>query len=208
MKLIRAILSCSCGGAVILGIAAASFAANPPKKHEALAGPFYNAETKSYFQLFRHPSGTIRGYNWATANDRALRKHYKGERGRLAIIKDPKTLEFVREKFSISGATWIGGRYFCKYSKLLWADGKLQTPRVSGMWHAQWHRTDVRCANAGYMPIYLTSPDRGGVFWQASGPKKAFYYYLVEYPTPKKSQDVSQSSKEEMSIPAGASTTE
>ena len=207
MKLIRAILSYSCGGAVILGITAASFAADPPKKREALAGPFYNAETKSYFQLYRHPSGTIRGYNWAAANDRAIRKIYKGERGHLAIVKDPKTLEFVRERFSLSGATWIGGRFFCKYSKLMWADGKSQNPKVSGMWHERWHRTEVRCGNRGYMPIYLTSPRAGGVFWQASGPAKQFYYYLVEFPAPKKSKDISQNSKE-TTEPAEANTTQ
>jgi hypothetical protein len=204
----RVILSFICGGSVILGITATSFAETPSQVNDSQGGPFYNAETKSYFQLFNHP---IRGgtYSWAEANARAIRKRHKGERGRLAMVKDPKTLEFVREKFSLPQDTWIGVRFFCKYSKLLWADGKLQSPKVSGMWHSKWHRSETRCDGAGYMPIYLTAPGNGGVFWQASGPNMAHNFYLVEYPALKNSEDVSQSSNEQdMTVPAGASTTE
>jgi hypothetical protein len=169
-----------------------------------VAGPFYNAETDSYFELFGRSKGNHRGWPWRKANEFANSKQYKGQRGRLALIRSHEILNFVRETFTISGASWIGARYYCKYSKLLWSDGKLESPKAPGMWHGQWHRTNVRCANRGYMPLYLTPPERGGIYWQASGPQKWFNYYLVEYPAPKKQKDASQKSDETTTPPQSA----
>ena len=45
------------------------------------------------------------------------------------------------------------------------------------------------------MPVYLTPPSNGGVFWQASGPEKGHYYYLVEFPGVKQSDNVLQNSE-------------
>ena len=205
MILSRAILSVFCGGAVFLG-AVSSAAAASARDRGSVAGPFYNAETNSYFQLFQH---TRRGasFRWAQAHAQAKHKSHKGEHGHLALIKDPKTLEFIREKFPHPGDTWIGLRYFCKFSKLMWVDGELQGPKAAGMWHPQWHRTTARCEGKTYMPIYLTTPAEGGVYWQASGPMKGLNYYLVEYPGPKKPEDVSQNMKGSTK-PGAASTTQ
>lgn len=199
MKIIRTILSVSCVGAFIFGIAAASFAAEPGRD-VPMADPFYNPETNSYFQMFHQPLDL----NWAKANARARQKRYKGQSGRLAIVRDLKTLAFVREKFSkhwnsfrsANDEVWIGVRFFCKYRKLLWVDGKLQGPKAQGMWHRPWHRTNNRCGGRGYMSVYLTAASNGTALWQASGPSKAFHYYLVEYSAPNKSKDVSQNSND------------
>ena len=75
------------------------------------------------------------------------------------------------------------------------------------MWHPRWYRTKVRCADQGFMPIYLTPPTYGGVFWQASGPKKVFSHFLVEYPAPEKSKNISQNLKE-TTVPVEADTTQ
>lgn len=196
MKFIRSILSASCAGAILFGAAAASSAPGPSGRDKSLAGPIYNPATNSYFQLFEHPGAqTSHFYTWASANGRAATKVYKGKRGRLAVIRDPKDLEFVRANFSLPGATWIGLRFYCKYRKLLWSDGKMQGPKAQGMWHPKsWHRTAVRCASRGYMPIYLSGNDSAGIYWQASGPAKGFQTFLVEFPAPKTPKEASRNS--------------
>lgn len=195
MKSFRSILSASCAGAIIFATAA-SAAPGSSGRDKSLAGPIYNPATDSYYQLFEHPGAhTHQYYTWAGANGRAAGKIYKGKRGRLAVIRDAKTLEFVRANFSLPGAAWIGLRFFCKYRKLLFSDGQLQGPKAQGMWHPKsWHRTETRCADKGYMPVYLSGRDPSGVFWQASGPNKGFQMYLVEYPAPKKSKSASRKS--------------
>jgi hypothetical protein len=200
MKVFRAILYYFFGGAMILGIAGPSLAAAPEKDRTSIDGPFYNPVTKSYFQLFKHPkAGGV--YSWAQASAKAVRKRHEGQRGRLAIVKDPETLNFIRDKFPRSEDIWIGVRFYCKFSKLLMSDGKLQSPRVSGMWHPRWYRDAERCGAAGYMPIYLTPPTAGGVFWQASGPTKAHSNYLVEFPAAEKLDEVPQVAAEPTDAP-------
>jgi hypothetical protein len=205
MNMKRFLLSLFCGGSVILGVTAAA----APRVSGSEGAPIYNAETNSYFQRFTHPQEGA-NYSWPEANAEAMRKIYKGEWGRLAVVKDPKILEFVRHNFSLTEETWIGGRFSCKYRKLVWVDGDVQTPRVAGMWHRQWYRSPRINCNQGlssghYMSMFLTGHLAGGpAYWQASGPAKSFKYYLVEYPAPKKSKDVSQNSKE-TTQPADAS---
>jgi hypothetical protein len=195
-KLRQVILSYFCCGACIFGVATASIAAGP-EKNRSIAGPFYNPETNSYFQIYEKNTST-----WDKMNKFATRLRYKGQRGHLAIIKDPQILKFVQKNFSkfwrAGGGheVWIGLRYFCKYSKLMWVDGKLQGPKVSGMWHPQWYRTPIRCSNRGYMPVYLIPRGRGSLFWQASGPNKGFSHYMVEYPAADKSKKISQNTTE------------
>ncbi len=215
IKLRRVILSYICGGSVILGITAASLASAASKHSESRGSPIYNAETNSYFQMFEYHTSLP----WLKISRQAMRKRYKGERGRLAIVKDPKTLDFIREKFSDHWdrfnsrqfEVWIGLRFFCKYRTLMWVDGAVQSPKAPGMWHSSWYRNNrINCYTSRankYMPIYLTATDDGRVFWQASGSQKAFSHYLVEFPAPKKSEDVSQNLKE-MTEPAEASTTQ
>jgi hypothetical protein len=198
-----------CGGALLV-TAAASVASTPPAGGKPMQGPFYNSATNSYFQLYRHIKRGA-NYRWPAANIQAQRHHYKGQPGRLAIVKDPKTLEFIREKFSLTKATWIGVRFYCKFRKLMWVDGVVQSPAASGMWHSQWYRNKNSHCDRGlqnkYMPLYLTGSGEGGVYWQASGPGKAHYFYLVEFQVPNKSEDVSQN-LQEMTVPAEASTTQ
>jgi hypothetical protein len=209
IKLRRIVLSFLCGGAAVLGAAVASFAATPPKGGTIVKGPIFNPETNSYFALYKAVQGL--SYDWSAAFIQAQRHFHDGERGHLAIVRDGETLEWVRHHFTISTSTWIGLRFFCKFRKLLWVDGRVQSPSAPGMWHSQWYRNDKINCNFGlprnaFMPVYLTGVERGGTFWQASGPAKAFYDYLVEFPAAKKPEGVSQNTKEMTTMPTKAGT--
>lgn len=207
IKITRALLSYVCGGALFLSAAAVSHAAKPTLGGEPIQGPVYNSATNSYFQLYRFKRGGAA--KWEIANIEAQRHRYKENTGRLAIVRDLKTLEFVRANFKIKNDTWIGLRFYCDFRKLIWVDGVVQSPAVSGVWHHQWYRNSSINCDRGlakqYMPVYLTGPGQGGVHWQASGPAKVHHDYLVEYPAPKKSEEMSKNSNE-MMVPAEAST--
>ena len=111
MKLIRAFLSPSLGGAVLLGITAATVAAAPSDRKESITTPIFNADSNSYFQLFQH-SRRGGAFSWKQANAKAIRKFHRGQRGRLALVRDSKILAFVRANFAFEGDVWIGVRFF------------------------------------------------------------------------------------------------
>lgn len=149
-------------------------------------GPFYDSRTGSYFEM--QVSKGIRQPNWNNIRVLAARQSYKGRQGRLAVVRDLETLNFLRETFRFNGETWIGLRFFCKFRKLIWVTGEIQPLNTPGVWAPQWYRNaDVRCTNdpIDYMSVYLTEEaDAGGVFWQAVGQAKYFRAYMVEYPAP------------------------
>lgn len=139
----------------------------------------YNEATNSYFELREDLPGAHP--RWWHAEDIARRQFHRGARGRLAVIRDHETMDFVRKHFDIKQETWIGARFFCTFHKLVWVDGEVHEPTDYSNWAAKWHRTDIRCPDVTWMPIYLR-PAGSNLFWQASGPNKAFHSYLVEYP--------------------------
>ena len=145
--------------------------------------PVYFPHTKSYFSMMEiahHPQ-------WSVYNKRVQTKSYRGVRGRLAIIRDKETHEFVKKTFNLSKPTWIGLRFFCRYRKLVWSDGSTHPLSDFKIWAKQWYRNrGITCSSAhiDWMTVYYT-PTSIGPVWQASGPGKGFSYALIEYPTGK-----------------------
>lgn len=167
--------------AIGLGGSAAS-AQNP-------SGPIYSPETKSYFELRTDARDGNQGGYWRDADRLASALQYKGVRGRLAVVDNKKVHDFLRRNFVIKVQTWIGLRYWCRFGKLQWANGKTAKKGEYSNWHTQWYRLAITMCGAGtatgplaYMPVYYT-PTASGFKWQASGPAKGFARYFVEYPT-------------------------
>ncbi len=151
--------------------------------------PVYNPHTKSYFELRDdNTDGKIRDGVWQAAHAHAASLSYKGARGRLAIVADLETHEFLNRNFRIDNATWIGLRYWCTFRKLTWSDGSIHEPAAFSAWAQSWHRMDLPpctaagTAQTGYMSVYYL-PTPGGMRWQAVGSSKGFRRYFVEYPT-------------------------
>lgn len=143
--------------------------------------PIYNPHTKSYFELrtdLPYPS------RWPDAVKHARSKVFKGTRGRLAVVRDLKTHSFLKANFHLNRQAWIGMRFFCGVRKLVWVDGQEHSRRAFKVWARNWHRTRINCKTTriAYMPMYYTESDYG-FRWQASGPKKSFISYFVEYQT-------------------------
>lgn len=161
----------------------------PPGSRPVPQGPILDQESGSYFELRVHKKGDPTRH-WEGANRVATGLIYEGRHGRLAVVKDQRTLKFVRDNFRFSQPAWIGMRFYCGFRKLMWVTGELQPLHSPGMWAPSWHRTGVKCTNNKivYMPVYLTDEGSGTVSWQASGPAKAFNTYLVEYPVPPKEE--------------------
>lgn len=153
-------------------------------------GPTLEPRTGSYFELridnlSRIPSGYDHA-TWADAERRAASLTYRGRRGQLAIVDDRQTFDFIQSKFRIIHQTWIGLRYFCKFRKLVWVNGKIHPLSENQFWANPWYNNKrITCSNQNfeYMPVYLET--LGKLRWRASGPKKFFTNYLVEYPPPR-----------------------
>jgi hypothetical protein len=155
--------------------------------------PVYNPDSQSYFQLF---SDNENPGNWEAARVRAGQKSFKGIRGRLAVIDNAQTHDFVLRTFDLNRrkiSVWIGLRYWCNARLLQWEEQRAYSPSDPGhfkIWHAQWSRSDENACNmtkstkVGFAPVYYRTI--GNVTrWQAVGAAKYFDYYLVEFPEKK-----------------------
>ena len=189
-------------GTLLISFSAPAVAVEkPPKGSLPIAqGPILDPESGSYFEL-RLNSKEVPSRHWGQANRAASSASYKDRRGRLAVIKDIRTLNFVRDNFRFNQPAWIGLRFYCGFRKLVWVTGEIQPIKSPGMWAQRWHRTDIMCGKMGgpYMPVYLTDEGAGPVaYFQASGGSKAFNTYLIEYPDPAKEKGAadSQASKD------------
>lgn len=175
--------------ALAAALCAATLGAGPvaASGKERVVGPYWNPHTKSYFALI---DTTETGLRWSQAAKLATTRHYKGAQGRLAVIPDRKTHDFIMEKFgrAFNDDAWIGLRYFCAFRKLMWVNGEELSHNPVGVWHVQWFRDhSTTCSTTGgmqYMPVYYRHMGVGAT-WQASGEIKRFYDYLIEYPTGK-----------------------
>ncbi len=148
------------------------------------AGPYYNPASKSYFELILMPNvyGTQR---WRHAKANAQKKIFKNTQGRLAIIKNLATHQFILRNFK-SKNYWIGLQYFCNSKTLKWVDGSGVSGSDFTAWASKWFRLNDTCSSSrGYMPVsYSTNEWTNGITrWLATGPEKGFGMYLVEYPT-------------------------
>lgn len=147
--------------------------------------PTYNPHTKSYFELRRVPNPAMQGTRWEEAANRATKLTYKGVNGRLAIVRDLQTHEFLL-KFPIPKQTWIGLRLDCSTRELKWVDGSTLEKDGFNAWTlGQWYLTDgITCSeqkNMPHMGVFYDSKEK--FRWKAAGRKKAFDFFLIEYPT-------------------------
>lgn len=148
-------------------------------------GPIYNPHTKSYFEFRRVPNPALGGVSWADAANRVSRLTYKGTNGRLAIVRDVETHEFLLQ-FPLKAPTWIGLRLDCSTRELYWVDGSTLEKKDFHAWDlSQWYLTEnIRCSksnNINHMGVFYQS--RKDFRWQAAGQEKLFDYFLIEYPT-------------------------
>src|SRR5215469_10250438 len=70
-------------------------------RHELLNTPVYDPASKSYFEMVDGAHGLVTGYNayegptWEQAEALAKQREYGGVHGRLAIVPDAETHEFL-----------------------------------------------------------------------------------------------------------------
>lgn len=148
----------------------------------------YYRDTDTYFQLIDDKQTNNDGPNWSQAATAASQKRYKGRKGRLAIIDDPKLQNWIIKNFNLparvgnyGGETWIGLRFLCSSRELWTVTGERYARTAFSFWDVPWHRSRVRCEtqNMSYMPLYISGKTSR---WQACGSSKHFPHYLVEYP--------------------------
>jgi hypothetical protein len=164
------------------------------KRNRALHGEIwetdvhYYAATDTYFQLIDDKQTNNDGANWAQAASAASQRSYNGRKGRLAIIDNPNLQTWIIKKFNISalignygGETWIGLRYMCNSHELWTVNGERYPRTAFTFWDVPWYRSHIRCdtSNIPYMGVYIRAQTNR---WQASGVRKRFVHYLVEYP--------------------------
>lgn len=162
----------------------------------ALTEPILYPGNGSYFQLIEDTRRGPNGVTWQNARDfAAARTDVPGRRSRLAIINDAELYSWILQTFdlrslSYQGATWIGFRHWCAFRKLTDSEGKDYASGAFAAWDEPWYRNDgIRCETIGarsmpYMGVYIAGNTTQR--WQATGLAKAFPFYLVEYPPPKK----------------------
>jgi len=174
--------------ALVLAISVSNAFAQAPDENKI--GPFYDAESKSYFELRAYSSIRPPGRTWANLGAQVKKLTFKGVRGRLAIIRSRETHDFVQREILKKTdkhvtAVWIGLRLFCRGMKLMWVDGHVRRRGDFAVWNRQWFRNkDITCmtSNFQYMPVSY-GQSGSNWRWQASGPIKNFPHVLVEYPT-------------------------
>ena len=167
--------------------------------------PFYNPETKSYFELyspeFDDPNRTMSvrvygGIGFDAAMKMAVKRRFKGVRGRLAVVKTRETDEFVIKHLRPAGSAWIGLRYYCRFKKFMWITGEILRPgKDFSNWHPRGWRFDGSSPGGGtpsWCPNGRTSAlpvhywgSRHGFHWNANGFAKQFNMMIIEYRTGK-----------------------
>lgn len=145
----------------------------------------------SYYQLVDDRSIHDQGVEWREARARAATFSYKGRKGRLAIVDTGELYAWLLETFNLrarsqKGYTWIGLRYLCPTRDLLWVTGQEHPPSGFAAWDTPWHREDgIRCSTVPrlpYMGVFIAG-ERSR--WQATGYRKRYRNYFIEYPAPK-----------------------
>ena len=166
---------------------------------ELLNTPVYDPASKSYFEMVDGSHGLVKGPvahegpNWLEAYELARQRVYKGVNGRLAIVSDIDTHEFLAKTFQPNTFVWIGLRYLCAKRLLQESTGKLIGRLSFAPWAANWRGGNWICeidpatkrpAASDFMPVAY-SPISQGFRWTGIGRHKRYYYFFVEYPTGK-----------------------
>lgn len=177
---------------LLTGPAPASATPSDPERDSPI---YYNPATKSYFQLVWAPVGysgrgkDLHEINWGWSNNVARSRVYKGVRGRLAVVKDKATNDFLRDTFHTIGYVWVGLRYWCGVRRLQWTTGEVLPLDGYENWDPNWNRTyQGKGCTFGYSFDYTSvayTPYNEGFRWTTWGYAKEFYHFFVEYPTGK-----------------------
>ncbi len=139
------------------------------------AGPYYNSATKSYFELVRTESNT-----WQQASMTAASHRFKGISGRLATINRPETHLFIVRNFIFPERTWIGLRFFCEDSDLVWSDGQSHKAAKFSNWNAMTRLNGVDCTDRGYIATFINA---NAFDWSLNILDGRANLLLIEYPT-------------------------
>ena len=155
--------------------------------------PVYNPQTKSYFEVVAVSeaegdvgiAGVLPGMYWNSADAAAQRRVFKGIHGRLAVVRDLPTTEWVEVTFQPPTALWIGLRYLCNMRQLQWSDGTYFKPGDWQIWDRHWYQgvgAFCQSQQSDWAGVTLVT-NRQGVHWISWGFAKTFENYLIEYPT-------------------------
>ena len=148
---------------------------SPSADSTVTAGPYYNASTKSYFELFSFPE-----LSWKEAEHQAKNHIFKNTTGRLATIDSYKTHKFLVENFTFSQDTWVGLQFFCESSEAKWLDGTTPNSNHFSNWEPSVGSTDNFCLVEEYLPTFIKN---NSFIWEISSPRKVSNFYLIEYRT-------------------------
>ena len=139
------------------------------------AGPYYSSSTKSYFELIRN-----NGKTWSEAQSLASTHKFKNTSGRLAVIDRPGVHRFLVGKFAFLQDTWIGLRFFCENSTLIWTNGNGGKGSYFSNWSQTTPKTNLSCPQTGYLYTFI---NQNAFDWDLGTWQKTANYTLIEYPT-------------------------
>jgi len=148
---------------------------SPSTDRTVTAGPYYNASTKSYFELFSFPEIT-----WQEAELEAKNHIFKKTTGRLATINSYKTHKFLVDNFTFTQDTWVGLQFFCESSEAKWLDGTTPLSNHFENWEPNLSASNDLCVLEEFLPIFIRN---NSFIWEVSSLRKVSNFYLVEYRT-------------------------
>lgn len=176
--------------ATVLGIV---LGASPGRAAAVVNTPMYNPQTRSYFELVpvnaaegdSDIAGSLPGMYWSTAEAAAEKRVFKGAHGRLAVMRDLATTEWIEANFHPPPTIWIGLRYLCTVHQLQWSDGTYFKPGEWQIWDRHWFQGvgGAFCHEQRPWAGVTLSADGFGVHWVSWGAFKTFENFLVEFPT-------------------------
>ena len=158
--------------------------------------PVYYEANDSYFELVnlknQYPGQFVRDESgWLEVKGLAAKRTYKGRRGRLAVVRDRATHEFLRDTFKPDKPSWFGLQYLCKYNRLIWANGRLHEKNGFQRWGRVWNVQGKRpnnpnrsegCSNFNYFFAVHYWSTKSGFTWNANARNVHWKIMFVEYP--------------------------
>jgi len=179
----------------------------PPDPAKTLWGgavfnkPVYNPETKSYFEYYFPSPGLLYNselqFGWETSKRMAEERVFHGVRGRLAVIKDKETNDFIVKALKPQDGAWIGLEYMCDLRALRWVTGEFWPLTAYQNWSQPWNvglTTPVKApserqrawclSDQRWMGVHYWGP-KGNFKWNANGTAKQFGWMIIEFPTGK-----------------------
>jgi len=187
----------ACKLAMLVGVCLGLWGITPSRAEPLYDKPVYNPGTKSYFELKKIESIrslsdtlTVNMTMWPNVSKMAEKLEFEGVHGRLAVVKNLETHEFLERTFQPKTNVWIGLRFWCASRRLQYTDGTYWQPGDFHAWAPQWDQSAVEdpCWEwhmkglPQFMPVAY-NPLSEGFRWIAKEWHKGYEDLLVEYPT-------------------------